>query len=68
MEEKKKTSEAQMRATAKWRKAHYSRASVDFPKEYHEYLKEYVAAQGKTLGAFIKEAIAEKIERETSRK
>ena len=58
MEEKKlKTTEAQRRASIKWQKENYSRIPLDVPKEYHLYLKEKAKADGKTLGAWIKEAI-----------
>ena len=59
-----KTTEAQRRASVKWQKENYSRIPLDVPKAYHEELKAIAKAQGVTLGAFIKAAIAEKIERD----
>lgn len=68
MEEKVlKTTEAQRRASVKWKKENYSRIPLDVPKAYHEELKEIAKARGMTLGGFIKEAIAEKIEREAGK-
>lgn len=63
-EEKLKTSEAQRRASIKWQKENYSRIPLDVPKAYHEELKKIAKAHNMTLGAYIKEAIAEKVKRE----
>lgn len=63
-EKKLKTTQAQRAASVKWQKEHYSRIPLDVPKEYHAKLKEIARLHNKTLGAYIKEAIAEKIERE----
>lgn len=58
MEEKQlKTSEAQRRASVKWKKNNYSRIPLDVRPEYHEYLKARAKADGMTLGAWIKSAI-----------
>lgn len=66
MDEKKelKTTEAQRRAAAKWQKNNYSRIPLDVRPEYHEELKRIAKSHNMTLGAYIKKAIAEKIERE----
>jgi len=55
--------EAQKKASIKWQKENYSRIPLDVPKEYHEELKAIAKANGMTLGGFIKQAIAEKLER-----
>lgn len=59
-----KTTEAQRKASVKWQKEHYSRIPLDVSPEYHKQLKEVAKNKGMTLGAYIKEAIAEKMERE----
>lgn len=61
-----KTTEAQRRASIKWQKENYSRIPLDVPKEYHAELKEIAKTHNMTLGAYIKQAIAEKIERENA--
>lgn len=58
------STESQKKASIKWQKENYSRIPLDVPKEYHARLKEIAKSQGMTLGSFIKQAIAEKIERE----
>lgn len=58
MEKKElKTTEAQRRASIKWKKENYSRIPLDVRPEYHEYLKARAKADGMTLGAWIKDAI-----------
>lgn len=59
-----KTTEAQRKASAKWQKQNYSRIPLDVRPEYHEQLKQIAKSHNMTLGAYIKQAIAEKIERE----
>lgn len=58
------STESQKKASIKWQKENYSRIPLDVPKEYHEYLKAIAKANNMTLGGYIKQAIAEKIERE----
>lgn len=58
------STEAHKRASIKWQKENYSRIPLDVPTEYHEHLKAVAKAHGMTLGGFIKQAIAEKLERE----
>lgn len=69
MENKKelKTTPAQRKASIKWQKENYSRIPLDVTKEYHNQLKDIAKSNGVTLGAYIKQAIAEKIEREEPR-
>lgn len=59
-----KTTEAQRRASIKWQKENYSRIPLDVSKKYHEELKAIAKSHNMTLGGYIKEAIAEKIERD----
>lgn len=56
-------SQAQIRATAKYKKEHYSRIPLEVTKEYHEKLKEIAKSEGVSVNGFIKEAIDEKIDR-----
>lgn len=67
-EKQLKTTPAQRAASVKWQKANYSRIPLDVPKGYHEELKNIAKDAGMTLGAFIKAAISEKIERDELRK
>ena len=59
-----KTTEAQRKASVKWQKNNYSRIPLDVSPEYHQKLKEIAKSHNMALGGYIKEAIAEKIERE----
>ncbi len=58
MEEKKKVSEAQMKATAKYEKENYDKVLVRFPKG----TKERIQATGETVNGFIVSAVNEKLE------
>ena len=63
MEEKKKASEAHMRATAKWEKENYDKVLVRFPKG----TKEKITASGaKSVNSFIVEAVQEKSGKENN--
>ena len=59
--EKKKTSNAQMRATAKYEKANYFKTLVRFPKDKEQVIRE---SAGDSLNGFIVSAVLEKIERD----
>ena len=59
MEEKKKASEAHMRATAKWEKENYDKVLVRFPKG----TKEKITNTGNSLNGFIVSAVNVKLER-----
>ena len=61
MSEKKKASEAHMRATAKWEKENYDKVLVRFPKGTKDKIN---SAEAKSINGFIVEAVQEKIERE----
>jgi len=58
------STKAHIKASVKWRKENYSRIPLDVPKAEHERLKAIAEAAGTTLNGFIKQAIAEKIERD----
>lgn len=60
-----KTSEAQKKATIKYAKQNLKRIPFDVQKEYYDsVLKPYAESVGMTINGFIKQAIAEKIERD----
>lgn len=60
-----KTTDAQKRASIKYAAANYKRVPLDLNKDYYEnILKPAATAAGLAVNAFIKEAIAEKIERD----
>ena len=58
MEEKKKASEAHMRATAKWEKENYDKVLVRFPKGTKD---EILNSGAKSINSFIVEAVKEKL-------
>lgn len=62
MEEKKKASEARIRANAKYNAKAYDDLKIRIPKGKREQLKEYAEQQGLSLNSFIKDAIKAKIE------
>lgn len=57
MEEKKKVSEAQMRATAEYEKKNYDKVLVRFPKG----TKDKIVETGNSLNGFIVTAVMEKL-------
>ena len=59
-----KTSKAQRAASVKWQKENYVRIPLDVRPEEKERIKEIAKKNNMTVGRYIKEAIAEKIERE----
>lgn len=63
MEEKKKVSAAQARATAKYEKNNYFKTLVRFPKDKEAIIRE---AAGNSLNGFIVSAVMEKIARNSS--
>lgn len=60
MEEKKKISAAQIKATAKYEKNNYFKVLVRFKKADEKRIR---AAAGKSINGFIVSAVLEKIER-----
>ena len=61
MEEKKKATAAQMRATAKYEKKAYFRTQVRFPAALEDEIRK---AAGGSLNGFIVQAVREKLARE----
>ena len=59
MKEKKKASEAHMRATAKWEKENYDKVLVRFPKGTKDKIN---ATAAKSINGFIVEAVQEKLD------
>lgn len=57
--EKKKASQAQMKATAEYEKKAYFKALVRFPADKEQEIR---AAAGKSLNGFIVSAVLEKLE------
>lgn len=66
MEDKKKISEAQRRAVAKYNAANYDRVELRLDKGRKEVVKAHADTQGESLNAFINRAITETIARDTA--
>lgn len=66
-EEEKKSkyySQAQKRATAKYKAENYKRVPFDVSKEFYEgSIKPAIKQYGKTMNKFLKDAVSEKIDR-----
>ena len=62
---KKKVSEAQRRAVAKYNAANYDRVELRLDKGRKETVKAHAEAQGESLNAFINRAITETMDRDT---
>ena len=59
------STEKQKQAAIKWQKENMHRIPLDVYKSYYtDILKPTITKTGKTVGGWIKEAIAEKMERE----
>ena len=65
-EAKKKISEAQRRAVAKYNAANYDRVELRLDKGRKEAVKAHAESQGESLNAFINRAILETMERDTA--
>ena len=63
-EAKKKVSEAQRRAVAKYNAANYDRVELRLDKGRKEAVKAHAEARGESLNAFINRAILEAMERD----
>ena len=61
MAEKRKASEAHMRATAKWEKENYDKVLVRFPKGTKDRIN---ATGAKSVNGFIVNAVQEKLDTE----
>lgn len=57
-------SQAQLKATAKYKAKNYKRVPLDMQLSEYEELKETATASGQTVNGYIKAAIREKMERE----
>lgn len=64
---KKKVSEAQRRAVAKYNAANYDRVELRLDKGRKEAVKAHAEAQGESLNAFINRAILEAMERDAAK-
>lgn len=59
------STESQKKASIKWQKANMHRIPLDVTNDYYEkILLPFIKSSGKSIGGWIKEAIAEKIERD----
>ena len=65
-DEKKKISEAQRRAVAKYNAANYDRVELRLDKGQKELVKAHAEAQGESLNGFINRAITENMERDNA--
>lgn len=65
-ETKKKISEAQRRAVAKYNAANYDRVELRLEKGQKAVTKAHAEAQGESLNAFINRAITETMERDNA--
>ena len=65
-DQKKKVSEAQRRAVAKYNAANYDRVELRLDKGRKEVVKAHADTQGESLNAFINRAITETIARDTA--
>lgn len=66
VDEKKKISEAQRRAVAKYNAANYDRVELRLDKGQKELVKAHAEAQGESLNGFINRAITETMERDNA--
>jgi len=58
-------SDAQRKANDKYIKEHYKQVKLSMPNEEAEALEEYCAAHGYTKAGFIRQAIREKMQRDS---
>lgn len=65
-DQKKKVSEAQRRAVAKYNAANYDRVELRLDKGRKEAVKAHAETQGESLNAFINRAILETMERDNA--
>lgn len=57
-------SEAQKRATDKYKRANYKRIPLDVPKDKYEQISAAAAKQQESVNGYIKRAIDERMERD----
>ena len=58
------TTEAQRRATMKYKEKAYRRIPLDVRKEYYEEIAKAAEAAGESVNGYIKKAIEERMQRE----
>ena len=58
------TSKAQIKATLKYKNAHYKRIPLDVNTEFYERLKAAAAASGESVNGYIKAAVLARMENE----
>ena len=59
--------DAQKRATAKYKKKKLKRIPLDVQKEKYEEIKTAAAASGETVNGYIKKAIDERMQRDNAK-
>ena len=57
-------SEAQLRATAKYKAEHYDVVKVNFPKGKKEEIRVHAESRGESLNAFVQRSVRETIARD----
>ena len=57
-------SEAQMRATAKYKAEHYDVVKVNFPKGKKEEIRVHAESRGESLNAFVQRSVRETMARD----
>ena len=57
-------SEAQLRATAKYKAEHYDVVKVNFPKGKKEEIRVHAESRGESLNAFVQRSIRETMARD----
>lgn len=67
MEETRKVSKAQQRATNKYISKAYDRVNLTMPKGRKELIQAHADARGESLNGFINRSIDETIERENAK-
>lgn len=65
-DQKKKVSDAQRRAVAKYNAANYDRVELRLDKGRKETVKAHADTQGESLNAFINRAITETMDRDNT--
>ncbi|MBQ4016531.1 MAG: hypothetical protein II608_03225 [Oscillospiraceae bacterium] len=57
-------SEAQLRATAKYKAEHYDVVKVNFPKGKKEEIRVHAESRGESLNAFVQRSVRETLARD----
>lgn len=56
-------SEAQKKATAKYKNKNYKRIPLDVTKDQYQKIKDFADSEGESVNGFIKRAISEAMEK-----